>query len=555
MKKIKHISAALTLILATFFCRMQASWATETCARMSLDEKIGQLFMIAVRSNNTQNFVDDAGKDVEKIIKEYHIGGVICFRGNPEKQVALLNRLQTISTYPLLVGQDCEWGLSMRLENTTVFPKNMTLGAIFDEALVYDLGKEIGRQCRAVGVHINFAPVVDVNTNANNPIIGTRSFGADKEAVARKGILFAQGLQAGGVLACAKHFPGHGDVATDSHFDLPVIKHSREKLFAEELYPFKQLIDAGIPAIMTAHLHIPSLDPTPGISATLSQPIITELLQKELGFTGLIITDALVMKAIADRYGPGIAELEALRAGNDILLCPLDVAKACDNIKAALANHSITQQELDAHVLKILRAKQDLKLHQQRMVDEFHLMERLNTPYAKELSQKLYQEAITVVRNQEGLIPLDPQEWAGNELVFLHLGNTPPQKTLLPTIHLTPAASDAEITAAINSLKPYAKIVVGICATTTAPNKFGKAQQPSPAFNNILQQLHALNKPCIFVLWCTPYNLPLFAQEKTVLLAYEDEAASWTAAWNVLLGTFQAEGRLPINAETLSLKA
>ncbi|PTB91059.1 glycosyl hydrolase, partial [Marivirga lumbricoides] len=270
------------------------------------------------------------------------------------------NRLQEKSKIPLWIGMDAEWGLGMRLDSTMNFPKQMTLGAIQNDSLIYYMGAEIARQAKLVGVHVNFAPVVDVNNNIKNPVIGYRSFGEDKVNVAKKGVAYMQGLQDNGVLANAKHFPGHRDTGSDSHLTLPVIRHSKERMNDLELYPFKELIANGISSMMVAHLHVPAYDNTPNKATTLSSAVVTDLLKKELGFNGLIFTDALNMKGVSDFYDPGETDLLAFKAGNDVLLFPMNVPNAVGMIRKAIQKKQISEERLEESVKKILSAKYQL---------------------------------------------------------------------------------------------------------------------------------------------------------------------------------------------------
>lgn len=356
----------------TFSISCCGSASEKIIQSLTLRQKIGQLFIVAAASSfeqpgevlSSQMIKSPYRMDksyIESLIHKYHIGGICwLFRSTPEKQMALTKHYQNISELPLLIAQDCEWGLSMRLDNTIKFPKAGDLGKLRNKQLIYEMGKEIGMQCREIGVHMNLAPVVDVNSNPDNPVIGIRSFGDDPKQVAQCAALFAKGLQDGGVLSCAKHFPGHGDTSIDSHLDLPVIRHDRKRLEEVELYPFKKLIEAGVDAVMTAHLLVLAYDLEK--PATLSKNIITNLLRNQLNFSGLIITDGLGMRALTNYYKPGEIELNALLAGNDILLCPVDVPKAVELIEKAIKEGRIKEEEIDRRVFKILSIKEKLGL-------------------------------------------------------------------------------------------------------------------------------------------------------------------------------------------------
>lgn len=339
---------------------------------LTLDQKIGQLFMVAAVADEeiAKDFLSKKTyrmdkEHVETLIKDYHIGGIIYLgKSDSEKQKQRTQHFQNISAIPLLIGQDLEPGRVgiSRLQQMECFFNNKELGERDETNTTYNTANAIGKYCKTLGVHINFAPVADVNNNPDNPVINDRSFGANPELVAKHAVEFAQGLENAGIIACAKHFPGHGDTNVDSHYDLPLIAHNKERLHTIELYPFKELIKKNIPAIMIGHLEVPAFEDKPKTPSTVSKKIVTDLLQKELGFEGLIITDGLDMQGITNNYKNGQAELQALLAGNDILLSPVDVPAAVVAIKQAIADQRITEQEIDIHVKKILDVKQMLNI-------------------------------------------------------------------------------------------------------------------------------------------------------------------------------------------------
>jgi beta-N-acetylhexosaminidase len=295
------------------FFTEKSRWVDSLLAHLSLEQKIGQLLMVPAYSIPTQQ----NRAQVERWIRDYQIGGVIFMQGTPMRQVALTNHYQRLSGIPLLVAMDAEWGPSMRLDSLPRYPNALTLGALREDSLVYRVAQAIARQCKRLGVHINFAPVCDVNNNPQNPVIGFRAFGSDRHRVTQLALLYMQALQREGIVAVAKHFPGHGDTEVDSHYDLPIIRHSRARLDSIELYPFRHLIREGVMGIMIAHLLVPALDT---VTATVSPVIIDSLLRKELGFRGIVFSDALNMKAVSLYYAPGELEVAALRAGADVLL-------------------------------------------------------------------------------------------------------------------------------------------------------------------------------------------------------------------------------------------
>lgn len=376
MKKSTVFSTIFTLVLVSGisytkapppFMNADRQKAEELLKTFTLEQKIGQLFMVAAVSDEESNKLRLLHKPmrmdrayIEELIKKHHIGGVIFLgKGTPDKQIARTQHFQRLSAIPLLIGQDLEPGpvMSSRLPTVEQFPDAATLGTCDDDE-VYAVGAKLAALCKHLGVHINFAPVVDVNTNTNNPIINKRSFGATPELVTRKAIALMRGLQDASILACAKHFPGHGDTDVDSHRDLPHVSHTKKRLAAVELPPFKNLIDNGVASVMTAHLAVPALEAEPNRPTSLSRNVVTNVLQKELGFEGLVVTDGLDMQGVTKHFKPGEIELHALRAGNDILLCPMDAPKAIALIKQAIDEGTISTEELDRHVLKILLAKQ-----------------------------------------------------------------------------------------------------------------------------------------------------------------------------------------------------
>jgi len=389
---------------------LHSSWALKTLTEMSLEEKIGQLFMIAgyVDAEYAYREIGNAEiiEEIDHLIEEYHIGGIAYVAPSESvKQVCLTNHYQEISKYPILIAQDLEWGLAMRLKDGLQFPKNITLGAIDDNALIYEMGKEIGNEARLIGVHMNLSPVLDVNMEPENLAINVRSFGSSPELVAEKGVAMIRGLQDAGIIASAKHFPGLGDITIDPHLALPYNKHSIERLRRVELYPFTKAIRAGVLSIQTEHLIVPSLEPSPHTPSSLSPRIVTDLLKRELGFKGLVLSGAMRMKALTDHFSDEEIALKAFLAGHDMLLMPHDLPKAYAAIQQAWESGLITEQEIDERVLKILQLKEKVGLNRERIVP-VPLREQLNSPFARELKRNLYRKAIDIRRNHENLIPI-----------------------------------------------------------------------------------------------------------------------------------------------------
>lgn len=384
------------------FLEVPTPWADSVFKTLTPDERIAQLLMVAAYSN--QNEVHTA--KIEKLITAYKIGGLIFMKGNPTRQTQLLNNYQELSKVPLLVSIDGEWGLAMRLDSTVKYPWQMTLGAIQDESLLYQMGVDIGNQCKRMGIHVNFAPVVDVNVNPKNPIINARSFGEDKYNVSTKGIAYMKGMQSVNIIANAKHFPGHGDTDQDSHKSLPTINHPKERIDSIELYPFYELINNGLASMMVAHLYIPAYVKEKNMATTLSKEVVTDLLKDSLGFEGLIFTDALNMKGVSSLFEPGVVDVKALLAGNDILLFSGDVATAITEINKAVERGEITREEIDRRCLKVLRAKEWVGLGEKKEIATNGLINDLNQPNYEALNKKLSEAALTVLSNKNNLIPL-----------------------------------------------------------------------------------------------------------------------------------------------------
>lgn len=485
------------MLLLFFLVFAQTLFAT-----LTLDEKIGQLFIVPARSS----FGEEHRQDLLNIIRTYHIGGIILKQGDPKAQINLINFLQKESKIPLLCVQDAEWGLSMRLEHTTRFPKNLTLGAIQNDALIYQLGKEIGRGCKKVGIHINLAPVVDVNNNPLNPIIHIRSFGGDPENVARKAIAYMNGLASEGILACAKHFPGHGDTSVDSHLDLPLIPHSFDRLQKVELVPFKAMIEAGVPCIMSAHLAIPSLDSS--LPATFSSKILTDLLRGQLKFKGLLISDALNMQALARYYSAKEIGLKALLAGHDLLLygdhiapnieriLKEDVPCAFERIKTALKEGTLSEEQLDAHVNKILKIKEGLSFSP----SSENILEEINSPWSKKLKRLLFRNALTLVRDPAGILPL-------NETMPVALLKYP-ASCLFP------------------KKESYSALIVACY------------DPPSQEFLEWMKTAQS-ELPVILVLFYSPNTLTAFTSDYPIIMAYENDPDAEEAAFDLIFGRLE----------------
>lgn len=533
------------------FLAAPTPWADSVFSTLSLDERIAQLMMVAAYSNKDARHVNE----VEQLVRERNIGGLIFFQGGPVRQARLTNRYQAAARTPLLLGMDLEWGLAMRLDSTIRFPRQMTLGALQDDAKVEAMGEEIARQMKRLGIHVSFSPVVDVNNNPANPVINDRSFGEDRENVARKGIAYMRGLQKGGVIATAKHFPGHGDVDSDSHHTLPLIAHSRMRLDSLELYPFQRLVEEGLSAMMVAHLEVPALDSTKGRPSTLSRPIVRDLLEQEIGFRGLVFTDALNMKGVANADKPGEIELRALLAGNDVLLFPQDPVRAIERIRMAVDSNEIDRALIDHKCLKVLRAKEWAGLAKAAPVKEEGLYDDLNTKQAQLLRRQLYAGAITVLNDHKEILPF--REVGGVRIASVVIGDTLNnafQQGLrryadVKTFRCDKAVKRDSLAALLRKLDGFDRVVVSVHNTTWRVNKdFGIPETAMDVVREI-----AARKPTVFALFANPYRLTRAYGAHylaSVITAYEETEETQDLVAQVIFGGIGANGRLPITASS-----
>ena len=522
-------------------------WADSVLKTMTEAEKIGQLFMIAGYSNKGEAHA----KATEYLIKQHHIGGMIMMQGAPIRQAMLTNRYQKLSRIPLLIASDAEWGLAMRLDSVVRYPRAMVLGAIDDESTIYDFGKEIARQSKRLGMHINFAPVVDVNSNPKNPVIGTRSFGESKENVAEKASAYARGMQDNGLIANAKHFPGHGDTDKDSHYTLPFLGHGTQRLDEIELYPFKKLIKDGVMSMMIAHLNVPSLDNS-GTPTSLSPKVVKELLIDSLKYKGLIFTDGLGMKGVANSNNPGEAEIKAILAGNDMLLIPMSVSKGKMAIQKALKNGKLTWNDINQRVLKILRAKYFAGLYDYKPIKLNNLYEDLNNHEAKLMKERIFREAVTVVKNKNKVLPFRKLD----SLKFGSVAIGIQQKNGFQEILSKYAKFDHHVIQNKNAYEySYTKIlnevadndVVVVSLHNIHTNKRGKSFGISATSRNFIKKLQQKTK-VVVVVFGNPYSLKYFDNSDWLVCAYDDDKMMRKIVPQVLFGAVGTKAKLPITA-------
>lgn len=537
--------AIFCLLACPMIGRTQSQWVDSTLNAMSLEEKIGQLIMVAAYSNKDSLYEKQLGETLEK----YHIGGIIFFQGSPVKQALMTNAYQQQAIIPLMIGMDAESGVGWRIKPAMEFPNQTLLGAIRDTNLIYRIGQAIGRQCHTMGIHVNFAPVADINVNPKNPVIGIRSFGEKKDEVGNRSLQYTRGLESQQIMAVAKHFPGHGDTDTDSHFALPLIRHSVARIDTVELYPFRQLIAAGIPGMMVAHLNVPSYDST-NIPASLSRHIITDLLREKMHFDGLCFTDAMNMKGVTKGNSPGEADVKALVAGNDILLFPENVEATVKKVKAAIRKGILSEEEIDKKCRRVLAAKEKYVLPNTGAIDTVMLTSRLNTPADQALLQETYAEAITLIQNKDLLLPLTNLDTL--RIASLNFGDREAKtfegmlEKYAPCAHFSirAGASKEAIEKLLKDLADYNCVIVyNSAARNTISRQFGSSQ----VLSGILKQLKG--KRVIFCHPATPYGLDIYSYLPldAILLSYSHDTPAQEFAAQAIFGGIHVNGKLPVS--------
>lgn len=548
----------LFFAILLFHLQARAEWAEKTLQEMTLDEKVGQLFMIAgyvdqeyaARETENPRIIEE----IESYVKEYAIGGIgLVGPSSSTKQVILLNRYQGMSKYPLLIAQDFEWGLSMRLTDGMRFPKNITLGALRDNSLLYEMGKEIGRQGKLVGVQMNLSPDMDVNIEPENPVINVRSFGSSPQEVALKGIAMIRGLQDADMIASAKHFPGLGDITTDPHLALPINLSDKKRLEEIELYPFQEAVKAGVLSIQTDHVLMPALEPDAKLPSSLSPNIVQGILKDKIGFRGLVLSGALRMKALSDNWSQEEIALKAFVAGSDMLLMPKDFPRAFQAIKTAVIEGKINGKALDERVLKILKLKEQSKLHLNRTLP-LPTQDQLHTPEAKALKQRLYQAVVAVVKDENKLLPITstPQ----SPVAYVQIGgeaNSPLYNALKAKLDIQPyfLALDYDDPTFISQLEKHSKVIVALfpldarrIAQIRLLNlekrleelKHFRIHGVQPATVKLIEKLQALNSKSCVAFFGNPFGLPFVQNFSSLINGFEDDPEAQAAAAQLLLG-------------------
>ena len=528
------------------FSEHETQWADSVLNTLSTRQKIAQLIMLSVYSNKDTTY----NKETIELFKNLQLGGIIFMQGGPVRQALLCNRIQAELQIPALVSIDAEHGLAMRLDSTLYYPRAMALGAISDVNKIQDLGKEIGRQCQRLGVHVDFAPVLDVNVEPQNPIINIRSFGEDKKHVVECATAYATGLQTMRVLAVGKHFPGHGDTHTDSHLALPVVDHSRRRLNDIELYPFRKTADL-MGGMLVAHLAVPALEPDTLLPSTLSKRIVDSLLIKEIGYKGLIFTDALNMRGVANAFEPGDLEVRAFMAGNDILLFPKNPELAIDKIEQAIDAGKITIDELNKRCLKVLKTKAWAGLNHYHPTDTTNLIADLNTPAAIDLQTDLFNMSLTMLKN-DNVLPIN--NLPNNKILTISLGAQPKnmfqtiamQYGKMDTVWLPTNIADSAINQIFEKAKNYNTVIIGMLGTNDVQAKnFGLIPESAKLIDTL-----ALNNNVILAHLGNPYALAKLRNYKKLraaLVGYKSCDEIQKTAAQTLFGGLEASGHLPVS--------
>lgn len=517
------------------------TWVEQTMAQLSPRDRVAQLFVMAISPRN-----DEATKAlIKKYVETNKVGGFIYHESTVQDQIVITNYAQSLASIPLLMTIDGEWGVSMRLKGTPVFQRNLQLGAVDNDKLLYDYGREVAREMRRLGLHVNFAPVLDVNDNPRNPVIGTRSFGESPEQVARHSIAYARGLEDGGVLSVGKHFPGHGSSEEDSHKTLPIINKKMSELNTCELIPFRRYIDAGLSGMLTAHLFVPAID-SDQVPTTMSKKCVQGLLRDQLGFDGLIFTDALTMEG-ATKYLKGSACVNALVAGNDIMLMPANADAEVDAVMAAIQEGKLSQSDIDNRCRKLLRYKYALGLTQNQSISATNVMNDINQPDAQVLIRKLLAGSITVIKNHKDMLPLHNLQ--SRRIAAVTLGADKGLKSMFHdrcddyaevTAYDLKAGDSAETLAKVLKDKRYNTIIVGAIADDAVA----------------VAQMKTIANKCdniVLSLFSKPYDLSRWgsiitsSHVKAVVLTYENSEMAQDYAVQTIFGGNAASGNLPVS--------
>lgn len=521
-------------------------WVDSVYKSLSLEEKVAQLIWIAAFSNRDLEYEANLGN----LIKKTGVGGVIFFQDKAANQAEMINYFQKVSKVPLMIGIDGEWGLGMRLQEVVKFPYQMTLGAINNDSLIYEMGKSVATQFRRAGVNINLAPVVDVNNNKQNPVINYRSFGENPVNVSKKSLNYMKGMQDNGILAVAKHFPGHGDTQTDSHLDLPLIKHSRQRLDSVELVPFRTLINKGVAGVMPGHLNIPALDPTQNLPTTLSYPVLTGLLKNELGFKGLIISDAMNMGGLTKYAAPGDAEFRALNAGMDVLEYVTDPELSVKTIVDKIKKGEISEDEINRKCMKVLAAKYWAGLNEKAKINPQNITSDLSSPATTALIRNLYANALTVLSDEKEIIPVKDLKDVKIATVAINRNSLSTFQRRIekyhPADHFYVNPEDtASIGNTLRKLKDYDLVITAVFGLDQRPNmNFGIKPGLEKFIDKVVE-----GKNSIITWFGNPYGIDKINSLRNVpglILAYQENEFTEDLSAQLIFGGIGSLGSLPV---------
>jgi beta-N-acetylhexosaminidase len=561
MTRIKKLFGFSAIVLLTLVCSktlaqrndyiqllgQQNKWVDSVYNKLSRRQKIAQLFFVRAHTNLSKKYEDS----VAKVIESQQVGGVVFFQGGPGRQAGLTNSYQHVAKVPLLIAMDGEWGIGMRLDSTLSYPYQMTLGAIQDNTLIYRMGQQVAFDFKRLGMQMNFGPDMDVNNNPNNPVINYRSFGDNKYNVAKKGIAYFKGMQDAGLLTTAKHFPGHGDTNVDSHLELPLLPFTRQRLDSLEEYPFREAIAAGINGIMIAHMSIPALDSTKNRPSTLSKKIITGVLKDSLGFKGLVVSDAMEMRAVTKYYPGGEAELQAFLAGNDIIELSMNLDKSIQKIRKAVRRGQISMADFEAKVKKVLLAKYWAGLNNRKDVDPVNISADLNREPARQLIQQLSDAAVTLLKGDQQTVRLNPiQKTAilsigveGYTVFQTELSKWTSNSHLFTVNKSTPVA---DLNRMLNLLNQYDKVYVSIHDTRLRP---ASKLDYSEGVKEFIAALSA-HSNVVTTVFANPYaiaGLPGIEKSSALIACYQMSPELQKSAVKVITGQLKPTGKSPVS--------
>jgi len=527
------------------FINQKHTWVDSVFNKLSPKQRIAQLFLVRAHTNLGQKYIDS----VKRVIEKEQLGGLVVFQGGPVRHANMFNQYQKVSKVPLLITFDGEWGLGMRMPDSTIsYPYQMTLGAIQNNNVLYEMGRQVARDFQRIGMHFNFAPVVDINNNPKNPVINFRSFGDDKYKVTVKAKAYMDGMVQGGILASLKHFPGHGDTDVDSHHDLPQLKFDKTRLDSLEMYPFRQLIKDGAPSVMVAHMNIPSLDATPNIPSSISKKVVTDILRKELGFKGLTVTDAMDMNGVKKFFPNGEADVMAIEAGHDLLEVSENSGRAIDMIEKAIKSGRISQADVDARVKKVLAAKLWLGLDKLKPVNTNNLYQDLNTASSQSLVQRISDAAVTLLKSDRGLKRFDPKR--ATSIVSVGVDQAQDfekglslQLSDFDQYFIKGNETEEQLKELMKDAKDNRQIVLVIHDNRSRPRSELDLNDVTKVFIDKIA-----GRRTISVMLTNPYALNSVdvMRSSSVLLGYQNDFFMQKAVLKALLKQIKPEGRLPV---------